>query len=81
MAMNPRRNFPNPKFADDSVLVPSRCPSCGDVESRLAWFDAKLLPAYRMQRTGMIRRCVLGRAALHRTVAAAEPAERRAGSP
>jgi hypothetical protein len=50
MATRARTQFPNPKIGNGSVLVPSSCPSCGDVEARLAWFDAKLLPAWKVWR-------------------------------
>ena len=50
MATHARTQFPNPKIGDGSVLIPSSCPSCGDVEPRLAWFDAKLFPAWKVWR-------------------------------
>jgi hypothetical protein len=50
MAKHARRNFPNPKIADGNVIGPSRCPSRGDANARLAWFDAKLFPAWKVWR-------------------------------
>jgi len=52
MATRARTQFPNPKIGNGSVLVPSSCPSGGDVEARLAWCDAKLFPAWKRWRVG-----------------------------
>lgn len=49
MATHARRNFPHPKIADGSTILPITDPG-RDVNARLAWFDDKLFPAWKVWR-------------------------------
>ena len=60
MATHPRRNFPNPQIADGSTILPITDPG-RDVNARLAWFDAKLFPAWKVWRAANPGQIVVSR--------------------